>query len=154
MDSLHRSKRQKLDHIEHGVVQKSRCDPCEQDFTTHRAYLRHVRENRRHRSEGTDGERDYGCPFCSKTFARAHDRNRHLKDQHADGKVLCFGCGKRLRYDAPYNNAAGSACDWNSAERPDVGSNPLKRLDLSRTQGFPTTPPIRSNCVTEIAFSL
>ena len=70
MDSLHRSKRQKLDHFELGFVQKSRCDPCEQDFTTYRAYLRHVRENRRHRSEGTDGERDYGCPFCSKTFAQ------------------------------------------------------------------------------------
>ena len=85
-----------------------RCEPCEKGFTTKRALLRHNRENERHQR---DFQPDfYQCANCLASFSRAHDRDRHHREQHGSGKTPCVICGKYVRPNAPHKNTSGHDC--------------------------------------------
>lgn len=82
--------------------QRSRCAPCNRDFTSQRSLARHRRESDRHRTSLGASLGNHHCWDCAKSFVRAYDRERHSKEQHADGKVSCRDCAKLIRPRAPH----------------------------------------------------
>lgn len=91
-------------------VKKFRCGPCEQDFTTNRALLRHSRESKNHSATQDAPTKGFECSQCRKGFARAWGLDRHVKEQHGEGKRPCVRCGKVIRAVTPHLDSTGRQC--------------------------------------------
>ena len=138
-DATESRKRQKLYLSSEASAQNYRCEPCSRPFTTRRAYLRHLRENKKHRGNGVSVPDPISCSVCGKAFARAHDRDRHCKEQHFDGKVACTECGKLVRPNTPHKNPEGTECGRSRGSHSpgSTSSSKSDRVDLSQCEGLP-----------------
>lgn len=98
---------------------KFRCDPCDKGFTTHRALLRHLRDQLSHRAEADMEKFQFRCQQCGKAFVRASGLKRHSQEQHGNGKKPCLRCGKVVRVNATHKDLQGTLRGTNlSTARP------------------------------------
>lgn len=136
-DSIGSLKRPLDDNSADESTKRFKCEPCNKYFKEHKSLLRHERENSKHRWQPTNMTSTFTCQLCPKTFARAHDRERHFKEQHHDGKVPCADCGKSMRPKVPHKCSAGTNLHTRHDSVVSESSSATTNTDLSTCQGLP-----------------
>lgn len=94
------------------------CEPCDKTFTTRRSYLRHMREEKRHRTGGGNSEGCFKCPWCPVTCGRAYDLRRHETKKHSKRPLTCESCGTRYK---PGTHSQAECAIWRQPRDSAVG---------------------------------
>lgn len=84
------------------------CD-CGKSYGSSSALYRHQRTSKDH-DNGTRIVERYSCTICDTTCSRPYDLERHVDEQHGEGKTACPRCGKHIRKGAPHANEHGRTC--------------------------------------------